>query len=55
MTMGQPFPGVWLPQHVDATVGLMLATGGIDAQYAIDYHDYKLADVSTRVRIGGDR
>ncbi len=55
MTMGQPFPGVWLPRAVELTAAMTLAIGPFDVRYALDYHDYKLADVKTKVRIGGAR
>jgi len=50
MAMGQPFPSVWLPQALRIGFDLRLAIGEVDGRYAVDYHDYKLATVSTRVR-----
>jgi hypothetical protein len=50
MHMGQMFPDVWLPRSIDVRFGMTLATGSVDARYGIEYHDYKLADVTTRVR-----
>jgi hypothetical protein len=49
MTMGQPFPDVWLPAGLDFAVGLTLAIGRIDVHYALEYHDYRRADVTTRI------
>src|SRR6185503_16456193 len=39
MTMGQPFPDVWLPRNLEFTFGMTLAIGQIDARYALEYHD----------------
>jgi hypothetical protein len=55
MTMGQPFPDVWLPQDTDISIGFMLAIGEIQAHYSLSYHDYRQADVTTAIRIPGDR
>jgi hypothetical protein len=51
MTMGQPFPDVWLPNGLDVGVGLTLAIGQVDMRYAIEYHDYRRADVRTKVTV----
>jgi len=51
MTMGQPFPGVWLPNHMEIGFAMSLAIGPIDARYDCDYYDYKQADVTTKVKI----
>ncbi len=50
MEMGQPFPSVWLPRSIRIAFDLTIATGHIDGRYAVDYHDYKLATVATKVR-----
>jgi hypothetical protein len=50
MEMGQPFPSVWLPRAIRVGFDLTLAIGDVDGRYAVDYHDYKLATVTTRVR-----
>ena len=55
MTMGQPFPDVWLPHDVDVSASASLAVGPIDVHYALGYHDYRQADVKTRVRVRGDQ
>jgi hypothetical protein len=44
MTMGQPFPDVWLPQGVDIDVTFTMAIGNIDLHYALDYSQYRQAD-----------
>jgi hypothetical protein len=50
MEMGQPFPSVWLPRSLRIGFDVTLAIGEVDGRYAVDYHDYKLATVTTRVR-----
>jgi len=50
MRMGQMFPDVWLPRTIDVRFSMTIATGTVDARYGVEYHDYKLADVTTRVR-----
>jgi hypothetical protein len=50
MEMGQPFPSVWLPRSIRIAIDLTIATGQIDGRYAVDYHDYKLATVATKIR-----
>jgi hypothetical protein len=48
--MGQPFPGVWLPRDVDMRFRMTLAVGPVDARYRVEYHDYRQADVTYKVR-----
>jgi hypothetical protein len=50
MTMNQPFPDVWLPEGIDLGAAMTLAVGRIDVRYTIEYHDYRQADVSTKIR-----
>lgn len=50
MTMGQPFPGVWLPRDVDAQGAITVAAGTYAVRYAIRYADYREAEVKVRVR-----
>ena len=50
MKMSQPFPGIWLPAKIDMHFGLMTAVGAIAATYDVTYHDYRLAEVTTRIR-----
>jgi hypothetical protein len=51
MTMGQPFPGVWLPGDLDLLMTGTLAAGQLDLRYRINYHDYRQPDVTTKVGI----
>ncbi len=51
MTMGEAFPGVWLPRALDMRFAVAMAVGQFDVQYALDYHDYRRADVTSTIRI----
>ena len=51
MTMGQPFPGVWLPRGMDIEAGLTLALGSFEAGYDRRFTDYRLAEVTSKIRI----
>ena len=51
MTMGQPFPDVWLPRDLEFVFGISLAVGQVDMRYALEYHDYRQADVKANVKI----
>ena len=53
MTMGQPFPDVWLPRGLEMTAAMTLAVGAFDLRYALDYHDYRQPDVKSKVRVKG--
>jgi hypothetical protein len=50
MEMGEPFPSVWLPRSLRIGFDLATALGEVDGRYAVDYYDYKLATVATKVR-----
>jgi hypothetical protein len=54
MTMSQPFPDVWLPNALEFQAAMSLAIGQFDARYGIEYHDYRRADVTTKVTIPKD-
>ena len=51
MTMDQPFPDVWLPRDLEFLFGVSLAVGQVDLRYALEYHDYRRADVTANVKI----
>ena len=51
MTMGQPFPGVWLPRDIRIHAGITLANGSFEAGYTRAFSDYREADVKTKIRI----
>jgi hypothetical protein len=55
MTMGQPFKDVWLPRDVRFDVSIMLAIGLIDVRYDLEYHDYREAKTSGRIKRDGGR
>jgi hypothetical protein len=51
MTMGQPFPGVWLPRGMNIHAGITLASGSLEAGYQRLFSDYKQAETATKIRI----
>ena len=51
MTMGQPFPGVWLPREMNIHAGVTMAMGSLEAAYARRFANYKQADVKSLIRI----
>ena len=51
MTMGQPFPDVWLPNALELAVSGTLAVGQFDMRYRLDYHDYRRPDVTSKVGV----
>ncbi|MGE3274459.1 MAG: hypothetical protein AB7O67_05070 [Vicinamibacterales bacterium] len=50
MRMGEPFPGIWLPDTIQMRFRLALALGPLAARYDVQYHDYRQADVKMRVK-----
>jgi hypothetical protein len=50
MNMGQMFPNVWLPHDIEMQFRMMLAVGPVDARYLVEYHDYRQASVTYKVR-----
>ncbi len=50
MEMGQPFPSVWLPRSLRVGFDVTMALGEFNGRYAAEYHDYKLATVTSKVR-----
>jgi hypothetical protein len=53
MTVFQAFPDVWLPRGLQMDIGMLFAIGPVTVHYALDYHDYRKADVTTKVGIPG--
>jgi hypothetical protein len=51
MTMGQPFPGVWLPRNMTIHAGLTLALGSFEAGYDRTFTNYREGEVKTRIKI----
>lgn len=50
MQMGQAFPNVWLPSSIEMQFEMMLAVGAVDATYRVDYHNYKEAAVTYKIK-----
>jgi hypothetical protein len=50
MIMAQPFPDVWLPRNLEMNAAVTLAIGEVSLRVALDYHDYRQADATIRVR-----
>ena len=55
MTVGQMFPDVWLPRGLEMDIAMTLAAGPIDLHYTLDYHDYRQADVTSKIGIPDGR
>src|SRR5262245_52311975 len=51
MTMGQPFPGIWLPRDMNIHAGVTIASGSLEAAYGRKFSDYKQAETKTLIRI----
>jgi hypothetical protein len=51
MNMGQPFADVWLPRDVQIDAAMSLVSGQFDVHYGLEYHDYRQADVTTKIKI----
>jgi len=51
MTMSQPFPGIWLPRDMNVHAGVSLATGPLEATYARQFANYRLAEVKSIIRV----
>jgi len=50
MSLGQPFPDVWLPRQMEIACDFALAAGSFDLRYATEFRDYRQPDVKTSVR-----
>ena len=62
MTMSQPFKregvpasdkDIWLPRDIDMYFSAMFAVGLVDVHYRLDYHDYREAKTSSRIKTPG--
>ena len=51
MTMGEAFPDVWLPRALDMHFTVAMAVGQFDMNYALDYQDYRRAEVTSTIRV----
>lgn len=50
MRMMEAFPSVWLPRDIQGRFKLTLALGTMEGMYDVQYHDYKQADVTYKVK-----
>jgi hypothetical protein len=55
MTMGQPFPEVWLPRDIDLQAAFTLAIGQFSFRQSVSYFDYREPNVASKVFIPGSR
>ena len=51
MSMGQPFPGIWLPRKIDIRAGITLANGSFEAGYERRFGQYREAATSFKIRV----
>jgi hypothetical protein len=51
MTMGQPFPDVWLPRDLELAVNATTAAGPFAVRYALEYRDYRRPDVNATFKV----
>jgi len=49
--VGQPFPEVWLPTSLEIDLAMTLAIGQFDVRYGLDYHDYRVPSVTSKVGV----
>ncbi len=49
MTMGQPFPDVWLPRDLQMDIRMLLAVGSVNMRYQLRYDNYRQPDVQSKV------
>jgi hypothetical protein len=55
MTMGQPFADVWLPKSLDIGASITLAVGQFDLTYGLEYHDYRRAEIGSKLIVPDGR
>ena len=53
MVMSQPFEGIWLPEQVELTGKMTLATGSFDIVHLRAFSEYREAEVRARIRTYG--
>jgi hypothetical protein len=51
MNMSQPFPSVWLPRDMQIDAAMSAVGGQFYLHYGLEYHDYRQADVTTKIKI----
>ena len=50
MSMAEPFPGIWLPGDMRMDFAMTLANGTYDFRYGLSFHEYRMGDVTSRIR-----
>jgi hypothetical protein len=50
MTMSEPFKEIWLPRDIEFYFSVMLAAGSFNVRYHADYHDYREATATGRIK-----
>ncbi len=53
MSMGQPFPDVWLPKQLEMNIRMLIAVGSVDLRYSLQYDNYRQPDVRSRITVPG--
>ena len=51
MTVAQPFPDVWLPTTLEMNLAMIAAFGQVDMRYDLEYHDYRVPSVTSKIGI----
>jgi hypothetical protein len=51
MTVGQPFPDVWLPTSMAVNLAMTVAIGQLDVRYDLEYRDYRIPNVASKIGI----
>jgi hypothetical protein len=51
MTVGQPFPDVWLPTSMAVNLAMTVAIGQLDVRYDLEYRDYRIPNVTSKIGI----
>jgi hypothetical protein len=51
MTVGQPFPDVWLPTSMELNLAMTVAIGQFDLRYGLEYRDYRVPSVTSKIGI----
>lgn len=51
MTVAQPFPDVWLPTTLEMNLAMIAAVGQVDMHYNLEYHDYRVPSVTSKVGV----
>jgi hypothetical protein len=51
MTVAQAFPDVWLPVTLQMDLSMIAALGQLDLRYALEYHDYRQPNVTSKIGV----